>query len=560
MPVVRTHNQYARTKKLTYVFLLNLTYPLSRLEPRRSPLADLEVATDSPLCPTVAIISPTPRAFTFPPIIKDLPLPSPSSSPFKPDLKPLSTPPPMRTLSPTSTIDSSETSSVYSSSVYSSSVSTVSSQASHRRRRSVASDTERRPKKGDDDYIKRPENAFILFRRKCCEDRQMAEESAHEDPAAAPAKKQRQADLSKMISQQWKSLSAEERAHWEDLAKEKKKEHEQLYPNYVYRPQRVKDKSKGAKKGKGRKDGEGDTEPETMLSFVVPIPAPRNSSNERSHGSNRRAASAPTPPPQYQTVSIPAVYLPSCPSSPALIPRISRRTPLPRYPIPSPEDADPSTHFEYLPNDSFQPTSFQPRPSFDANMTSQPSDSFPIFQFGGQFADRNHGLPLQSLTIPRESTMYTTSNLISPSESVPSGIMSPAESIASSLPSSNGPFTPADALSMSRLSLANPPNEYGECIPDDEIPSATLGFGGYPWHMHETLWSNTDMLTQSDFDLASIPPVEIGLPALQEGDLESEYGQIMEEPEFGSEVTTPDGTTDPFSPLFTLGEFNNCGW
>lgn len=113
---------------------------------------------------------------------------------------------------------------------------------------------------------------------------------------------------------------------------------------------------------------------------------------------------------------------------------------------------------------------------------------------------------------------------------------------------------------MSRLSLANPPNEYGECIPDDEIPSATLGFGGYPWHMHETLWSNTDMLTQSDFDLASIPPVEIGLPALQEGDLESEYGQIMEEPEFGSEVTTPDGTTDPFSPLFTLGEFNNCGW
>lgn len=360
---------YTQAKKLTYVFLLNLTYPLSRLEPRRSPLADLEVATDSPLCPTVAIISPTPRAFTFPPIIKDLPLPSPSSSPFKPDLKPLSTPPPMRTLSPTSTIDSSETSSVYSSSVYSSSVSTVSSQASHRRRRSVASDTERRPKKGDDDYIKRPENAFILFRRKCCEDRQMAEESAHEDPAAAPAKKQRQADLSKMISQQWKSLSAEERAHWEDLAKEKKKEHEQLYPNYVYRPQRVKDKSKGAKKGKGRKDGEGDTEPETMLSFVVPIPAPRNSSNERSHGSNRRAASAPTPPPQYQTVSIPAVYLPSCPSSPALIPRISRRTPLPRYPIPSPEDADPSTHFEYLPNDSFQPTSFQPRPSFDANMT-----------------------------------------------------------------------------------------------------------------------------------------------------------------------------------------------
>ncbi|TFK39213.1 hypothetical protein BDQ12DRAFT_585194, partial [Crucibulum laeve] len=55
-------------------------------------------------------------------------------------------------------------------------------------------------------------------------------------------KKQRQADLSKTISQQWKGLSPEERQYWEQLAKEKKKEHEQMYPNYVYRPQRAKDK------------------------------------------------------------------------------------------------------------------------------------------------------------------------------------------------------------------------------------------------------------------------------------------------------------------------------
>ncbi|KAH9991886.1 hypothetical protein BJV77DRAFT_906672, partial [Russula vinacea] len=46
----------------------------------------------------------------------------------------------------------------------------------HRRRRSTVSDiSERRPKKGDEDYIKRPENAFILFRRKCCEDRNLAQ-------------------------------------------------------------------------------------------------------------------------------------------------------------------------------------------------------------------------------------------------------------------------------------------------------------------------------------------------------------------------------------------------
>ncbi|KAF9052016.1 hypothetical protein BJ165DRAFT_1331675, partial [Panaeolus papilionaceus] len=46
-----------------------------------------------------------------------------------------------------------------------------------RRKSSCSSDlVERRPKKGDEDYIKRPENAFILFRRKCCEDRQAVEE------------------------------------------------------------------------------------------------------------------------------------------------------------------------------------------------------------------------------------------------------------------------------------------------------------------------------------------------------------------------------------------------
>ena len=96
---------------------------------------------------------------------------------------------------------------------------------SHRRRRSTVSDiSERRPKKGDEDYIKRPENAFILFRRKCCEDRNLAQGAgdAGDGDVSAPTKKQRQADLSKTISQQWKCLSSEERQYWEDLAKEKK--------------------------------------------------------------------------------------------------------------------------------------------------------------------------------------------------------------------------------------------------------------------------------------------------------------------------------------------------
>ncbi|KAF8419623.1 hypothetical protein L210DRAFT_3372342, partial [Boletus edulis BED1] len=80
----------------------------------------------------------------------------------------------------------------------------------------------------------RPGNAFILFRRQCCEDRQAAVEEAA--AADGPTKKQRQADLSETISQQWKALSPEERLYWEALAKEKKREYELMYPNYVYRP------------------------------------------------------------------------------------------------------------------------------------------------------------------------------------------------------------------------------------------------------------------------------------------------------------------------------------
>ncbi|KAJ7495005.1 hypothetical protein FB451DRAFT_982664, partial [Mycena latifolia] len=46
-------------------------------------------------------------------------------------------------------------------------------------------------------------------------------------------------DLHKIISAQWKALPRGERAHWEALARERKREHERLYPRYVYRPQRA---------------------------------------------------------------------------------------------------------------------------------------------------------------------------------------------------------------------------------------------------------------------------------------------------------------------------------
>jgi hypothetical protein len=207
------------------------------------------VTTDAPQPPSLTIVSPTPRTFSFPAThnLADSPYSSPSSSPFEPDLRSfppqsctlatdfppsiVTPPPPFAHLRPESPCPSSP----------------VAPPTHKRRKSSCSSDVvERRPKKGDEDYIKRPENAFILFRRKCCEDRQAEEDAAKADGA----KKPRQADLSKTISQMWKSLPPEERQKWEQMAKDKKKEHEQLYPNYVYRPQRSKDKDGKTKSNK----------------------------------------------------------------------------------------------------------------------------------------------------------------------------------------------------------------------------------------------------------------------------------------------------------------------
>ena len=52
--------------------------------------------------------------------------------------------------------------------------------------------------------------------------------AAEGDPVA---QRQRHADLSEIISQQWHSLSAEERKYWDDLAKQRKKEHEEVVLN-----------------------------------------------------------------------------------------------------------------------------------------------------------------------------------------------------------------------------------------------------------------------------------------------------------------------------------------
>ncbi|KAI0365779.1 hypothetical protein BV20DRAFT_982357 [Pilatotrama ljubarskyi] len=499
---------------------------------------NLEVSTDAPPPPTVSIISPTPRAFVFP--INDTRFTTtPSSSPFEPHSKSvLSTPPPFRPFSPTSSIGSDSSISVPESvisvpdSLISATESTlsatdpylsspsapVSSQVpSHRRRRSTASDIgERRPKKGDDDYIKRPENAFILFRRKACQDREAAREREEEESASGPVKKQRQADLSKTISQQWKSLSPEERQYWEDLAKEKKKEHEAMYPNYVYRPQRNKDKR--SKKGKARKGDDQDTDAESF-SFLLPVSSSPSRSLSRDyatsghgHGHSRRAVSAPTPPPAFQAIQLPSVWMPSCPTSPTLIPRISGRSPAPVANIPPPTESAPLTTFDYAPNDQLFMSGCDGLTVYDSNGQPMTGPYQNMYQMSGQ------GVPggplLHALSIPDNSSCAMSSHMMSPAESIASSMMSPPDSYASSVASSashGAPFTPQDALRMMSLSMPNQtPKDVPENVDADtdasEIPMP-YGF----WPAAETLWDNMESLMNEDFNLSSIPPVELGI-------------------------------------------------
>jgi hypothetical protein len=471
---------------------------------RDTPSYSLEVITDGPQLPTLSIISPTPRAFTFPinDSVTDSPFSSPSSSPFEPDLRSLAitcTPPPSAptivcTTSPTNTIEPA-----------SPAVSTP-----KRRKSSCSADLERRPKKGDEDYVKRPENAFILFRRKCCEDRQ----NAQSESADAPSKKQRQADLSKTISQQWKSLSPEERHHWEELAKEKKKEHEQMYPNYVYRPQRSKDKD-GRLKNRKAKGIRGEYEHETdseSLSFVLPF---QTAPFTRRHG---RSASAPTPPIPYQSIQLPNVYMPSCPASPSFLPMIRRRSAHPNHPQGS------MAPFDFLPNNLMHP-SFGRAGGFEASL--QPAELFPDMYTttNCQSASRSFAQLQPLCMIPDQSSLLQAHPIISPSSSI--GTLSPSPSSPISGPST--PYTPAGALSAPfsqpcASDFAQIP--YVGCVPaiqaqNEEDFQAELQlqqdlYSSFSWENNNIWPSGGEMLLGEDFDLSAIPPIELGLPKYRE--------------------------------------------
>ncbi|KAL6711354.1 slightly ste11-like protein [Coniothyrium glycines] len=75
--------------------------------------------------------------------------------------------------------------------------------------------------------IPRPRNAFILYRQH------------HQTAIIARNPSLNNPDISKIIGEQWKAESEEQKKIWQDLAQEEKVRHQEQYPDYRYQPRRV---------------------------------------------------------------------------------------------------------------------------------------------------------------------------------------------------------------------------------------------------------------------------------------------------------------------------------
>lgn len=81
----------------------------------------------------------------------------------------------------------------------------------------------------------RPPNAWILYRS----------EKIRTLPPLQPGESRRaQADVSRMISEMWKSETEEERSRYERMAEQKKAEHHLKYPGYRFQPQKKEEKQR----------------------------------------------------------------------------------------------------------------------------------------------------------------------------------------------------------------------------------------------------------------------------------------------------------------------------
>ncbi|KAG6830340.1 hypothetical protein H0H87_008436 [Tephrocybe sp. NHM501043] len=154
-------------------------------------------------------------------------------------------------------------------------------------------------------------------------------------PPLASGQTRHQNDVSKMIGEMWRAESEDVKNYWEECAKEKKREHDRMYPGYVYKPRpRVGETKLGKKaektQGKERAGMKGEMQqgdPQAMYliqeyldsiraGHLHPDEASVDITNYMPPGRSNLASSSYTMPfpglDQVQTSSLnPAMYMPS---------------------------------------------------------------------------------------------------------------------------------------------------------------------------------------------------------------------------------------------------------
>jgi hypothetical protein len=295
-----------------------------------------------------------------------------------------------------------------------------------------------------------------------------------------------------------------------------------LYPNYVYRPQRVKGK-KSAANGKGK--GRGAEEPETDtegLSFIMPVPAvPQRV--------GRRALSVPTPPPAYQqTIHIPMVYMPSTPATPPMVPIANIRTCSPTQ-FPSG-----GAGYDYVPPNGALLPAF-----------SNPPQGWTPDDCEDAYANVFDLPQLDPLSIPA----------CAPPPDVLFKSPSPGSYTNSSGPSSPhmSPYTPT---ALETLHVTADAWQAHTSLPmlDVEPPMpVSLEYQPYSWATAPDLWVNGGApMFNEDFDIAMIPPISIEVPKFDglAHIADHSCAQDFLHPQMGEH----DG--DAYAPVFTFNDAN----
>ncbi|KAJ3557590.1 hypothetical protein NM688_g1393 [Phlebia brevispora] len=157
-------------------------------------------------------------------------------------------------------------------------------------------------------YIPRPPNAFMLFRADFVRQKHVpgSIETNH-------------GSLSKIIGNIWTNLPPEQKEPWNKLAKKKKAEHKQMYPNYRFRPVHNKNKSAAKRKEKPLPDPTDERRCEQVAHLLLEGKKGAELTaavRQLEYARSQELAGSVTPPPPYAAVAAPTpIYAQRRPSS-----------------------------------------------------------------------------------------------------------------------------------------------------------------------------------------------------------------------------------------------------